>query len=187
MDSCYSSSFQVWKKKEADMMMWCMDRFPTRNGLATSTANLWALSTPPPLKQSAAAVDKLMGVRCNGRGVNSVTYPSFLRIGPNIKMTGAQSGRSWRCSPSHRHSYTGLMSRFQWRWRFFFSSCRSGACCTAVHCKEDLASNPDWFQIFHQTPRHRIIPDILRLKRKIPFEPALTAIPDRRALEPLLP
>ena len=120
MDSCYSSSFQVWKKKEADMMMWCMDRFPTRNGLATSTANLWALSTPPPLKQSAAAVDKLMGVRCNGRGVNSVTYPSFLRIGPNIKMTGAQSGRSWRCSPSHRHSYTGLMSRFQWRWRFFF-------------------------------------------------------------------
>ena len=46
-----------------------------------------------------------------------------------------------------------------------------------VHCKEDLASNPDWFQIFNQTlPRHRIIPDIFRLKRKIPFEEAASTI-----------
>ena len=61
-----------------------------------------------------------------------------------------------------------------------------------VHCKEDLASNPDWFQIFNQTlPRHRIIPDIFRLKRKIPFEEAASTIQPQwgflPAFQPLLP
>ena len=41
-----------------------------------------------------------------------------------------------------------------------------------VHCKEDLASNPDWFQIFEpNSTAQDYPPDILRLKRKIfPFE-----------------
>ena len=80
-----------------------LDRFPIRNGLAVGcsssligqfTSNAAApgitSSTTTAAVVPPVVVDKLVGVRLDGRGANSVTYPTMLTIGSNSKLFGAQ-------------------------------------------------------------------------------------------------
>ena len=78
-----------------------LDRFPIRNGLAVGSSSLIGQFTSNAAASgitfdhrrrapSVVVVDKLVGVRLNGRGANSVTYPTMLTIGSNSKLFGAQ-------------------------------------------------------------------------------------------------
>ena len=66
-----------------------LDRFPIRNGLAVGSS-LIGQFTSNAAASGIVVVDKLVGVRLNGRGANSVTYPTMLTIGSNSKLFGAQ-------------------------------------------------------------------------------------------------
>ena len=80
-----------------------LDRFPIRNGLAVGSSSLigqftsnaaasgiTSPTTTAAVCPAAVVVDKLVGVRLDGRGANSVTYPTMLTIGSNSKLFGAQ-------------------------------------------------------------------------------------------------
>ena len=78
-----------------------LDRFPIRNGLAVGSSLIGQFTSnaaAPGITSSTTTaavvppvvVDKLVGVRLDGRGANSVTYPTMLTIGSNSKLFGAQ-------------------------------------------------------------------------------------------------
>ena len=72
-------------------MAWQLAAAASSGNLRVTRPHRASLRRPPPLPCPAAVVvDKLVGVRLDGRGANSVTYPTMLTIGSNSKLFGAQ-------------------------------------------------------------------------------------------------